>query len=180
MTTTPAATDTAVNNTTLIDEVYAALQTQVNQTSHRALGTVRAEQFQQFAYATDDLDPRYFDDTHAHAAGYSQPVAPPLFLSSVFGWQPGPADHELQPDGTVGTETAGLPIGRLRLMGAGQHLEFGEPVLDGTELTVETTLVDVQRKAGRGGDFLLLSLRRRFHDQHGRALLSCTERFIAR
>lgn len=180
MTTTPAATDTAANTTTVIDDVYAALQTHVNQTRYRTLGTVRAEQFQQFAYATDDLDPRYFNDKHAHAVGYPQPVAPPLFLSSVFGWQPGPAEHELQPDGTVGTETAGLPIGRLRLMGAGQHLEFGEPVLDGTQLTVEITLMDVQRKTGRQGEFLLLRLRRRFHDQHGRALLSCAERFIAR
>jgi acyl dehydratase len=162
------------------DAAYQGLLTHVGQASKRRLGPVSALQFQRFAVAADDLSIRYFSDERARAEGFPAAVAPPLFLSSVMGWEAGPAEDALRADGLDPGETEALPLAGLRIMGAGQELEFFRPVTDGSEVTEEVTLEDVRLKAGRSGPLLIYRLLRRYYDQDGQELLRCREHFIGR
>ena len=144
------------------------------------LGRISQKDFQRFAYAIGDLNPRYLDEETARAAGLPSVVAPPLYLSGVMGWEPGPADEELRGDGTGRAETAGLPLEGLRLMGAGQEIEIHHPVVDGMEIVAHVSLASVELKDGRSGPLLLLQILRRYIDGEGREVLTCRESFIAR
>ena len=117
----------------------------------------------------------------AVAAGAMQPDSPhPLFLSSVMGWHAGPGESELYPDGTAHGFVPGVPLADVRLMGAGQDLEFHEPPRAGSDVTLETTVSDVQLKHGRSGDLLFIHLTRRYTTADGTLLTTCRETFIAR
>ena len=144
------------------------------------LGRISQKDFQRFAYAIGDLNFRYLDEEKARAAGLPSVVAPPLYLSGVMGWEPGPADEELRRDGTGRAETAGLPLEGLRLMGAGQEIEIHHPVVDGMEIVARVSLASVELKDGRSGPLLLLQILRRYIDGEGREVLTCRESFIAR
>ena len=65
-------------------------------------------------------------------------------------------------------------------MGAGQDLEFHEPPRVGSDVTLETTISDVQLKHGRSGDLLFIHLTRHYTDADGTLLTTCRETFIAR
>ncbi|WP_158688020.1 MULTISPECIES: MaoC family dehydratase N-terminal domain-containing protein [Actinomycetes] len=112
---------------------------------------------------------------HSQAA-----TAPPLFLSSVMGWGAGPPEEELDTDGTSSSDTRGLALTGVRLMGAGQNLEFHAPVREGTRVTARTSLRDIELKRGRTGQLLVLSIERQFTDEHSQLLVTCQETFIAR
>ena len=117
----------------------------------------------------------------AVAAGAMQSDAlHPLFLSSVMGWEAGPDESDLYPDGTAHGFVPGVPLSDVRLMGAGQDLEFHEPPQVGADVTLETTVSDVQLKQGRSGDLLFIHLTRRYSTADGTLLTTCRETFIAR
>ena len=143
-------------------------------------GRVWSRDFRRFAIAVDDLDPIYFDDDAAVAAGYPASVAPPVFLSATMDFGHGPALASLRPDGTGADRTSWLPLEGFRLMGGGQDLAFHRPVLDGTEVRVRSTLESVTEKEGRSGPFLLLGLRTTYRDEHGRPLVECDDTIIVR
>lgn len=164
------------------DARYQELAAHVGRVSRRPLGRVSALQFQRFAVAAGDPAPRYFSDEQARSEGFPAAVAPPLFLSSVMGWDAGPAEGSLRADG-LGPgpgETESLPLDDLRIMGAGQSLEFLQPVTDSCQVTEEVSLEDVRLKQGRSGPLLVYRLLRRYYDQDGQELLRCREHFIGR
>lgn len=107
-------------------------------------------------------------------------VAPHLYLSSVMSWGPWPSEDDLATDGTGISETRGFPLDGLRLMGAGQELEFHAPVRAGTRVRETTVLEDVQLKHGRTGDFLTMQLVRQFIDEADTLLVTCRETFVGR
>ena len=152
----------------------------VGEVHTQELGYIARKDFQRYAFATGDLNPRYLDEEAARAEGLPGVVAPPLYLSGVMGWEPGPAEAELRPDGTGRTETAGLPLEGLRLMGAGQDIELLHPVVDGMRIVAHVSLDSVQLKQGRSGPLLLLQILRRYIDGDDREVLTCRESFIAR
>ena len=152
----------------------------VGQVHELPLGRMSKKEFQRFAYATGDMAPRYVDDDAARAEGFAEAVAPPLFLSGVMGWEAGPAEDDLRPDGTGKTETVGLPLEGLRLMGAGQEIELHHDVVDGMEIVAHISLDGVDLKEGRSGKLLLVRMLRRYVDGGGREVLTCRESFIAR
>ncbi len=165
---------------TVFESAYERAKEIVGQVHRMDLGRMSRKEFQRFAYATGDLNPRYLDDEAARAVGLPEAVAPPLFLSGVMGWETGPAEEDLRPDGTGRSETAGLSLEGLRLMGAGQDLEFLHHVVDGTHVVADISLDDVQLKQGRTGPLLLVRILRRYFDGDGREVLTCRESFIAR
>ena len=65
-----------------------------------------------------------------------------------MGWKAGPEASELYADGTADGFVPGLPLSGVRLMGAGQDLEFHEPPRVGADVTLETTVTDVELKKG--------------------------------
>jgi len=163
-----------------IPAVYEKVKLRIGKTERVKLGTIRERDFQRFAIAAGNRDPLFFDSAAAKAAGYSAIIAPPLYLSSVMGWEAGPPEEALRSDGTGGQEAAGLPVEGLRLMGGGQDLEFHHPATDGMEVTMELGPESVELKDGRSGQFLVITLTRRYRDQNDRLLVTCRETFIAR
>lgn len=126
-----------------------------------------------------DLGPLAARDLERFAVVAGGPVAQ-LYLSSVMDWSTGPQESDLREDGTGSEATRGLPLDGLRLMGAGQELEFHRPVRAGDRVVEHTTLLGVRRRSGRSGDLLLLTVRRRFTDDADRPLVTCDETFVAR
>ncbi len=163
-----------------VPDVYEKVKARIGKTERVKLGTIREREFQRFAIAGGNSNPLFFDAAAAKAAGYAAVIAPPLYLSSVMGWEPGPPEEVLRADGTGGQEVAGLPVEGLRLMGGGQNLEFHLPVTDGMEVTMELGPESVELKEGRSGQFLVITLTRRYRDQNDRLLVTCRENFIAR
>jgi acyl dehydratase len=163
------------------DEVCARLRARVGERTVLALGRMSALHFQRFALATGDANPRYLDEEAARAQGFPGVVAPPLLLSAVMRFDAGPPEAGLRADGaSTEEELASLPLAGLRLMGAGQDLEFVEPVVDGAEVSMEVTVEDVELKRARSGPMLLIRLSRRYRDQRGVELVRCRETFFAR
>ncbi|WP_326725687.1 MaoC family dehydratase N-terminal domain-containing protein [Streptomyces sp. NBC_00243] len=156
---------------TLLQAHCERLKAEVGTERTERLGTIRHGDIARFAVASHAPPPR---------PGPGDATAPPLFLSSVMGWGDGPAESELDADGTAASDTRGIPLGGVRLMGAGQDLEFHNPVRAGVSVVVHTSLDDVQLKHGRSGSLLLLRIRRRFTDEAGTPLVTCRESFIAR
>lgn len=158
--------------TALLDSQYQRLQAEVGKERSERLGVVARRDLERFAFASHAPLPQPGSDGSV--------VAHPLFLSSVMGWGAGPPEEELDTDGTAASDTRGLPLEGVRLMGAGQELEFHAMVHDDTNVVVHTTLTDLEMKHGRSGAMLVLRILRRFTDEAGRALVSCHESFIAR
>jgi len=142
------------------------------------IGEITALMFQRYAIAVGDLNPIYFDDGAAQAAGYPGIVAPPNFLSSVLGWQAGPAEPDLLPDGT---QTGFLPpeMRGLRLMGGGHDLTFGQPVRPGAIVTARRKLVDLYQREAKFGLLIFAVADVVYTDQHGSHLMTCRETYIA-
>jgi hypothetical protein len=154
-----------------VQQHYQRLQAQVGMSRSVELGRVQQRDFGRFAAAAGIEPPGPDGDPT---------VAPELFLSSVMGWGAGGTETDLAVDGTSANDSRGFPLDGLRLMGAGQDLEFHAPVRDGMDVTETTQLSEVQLKLGSSGHFLTLQLVRRFLDQDGSPLVTCRETFIGR
>ena len=149
----------------MIPELYEQCRPLVGVSTTEHLGLIESLAAQRFAVAAGA---KPSEDPH------------PLFLSSVMGWQAGPDESDLYPDGTAHGFVPGVPLSDVRLMGAGQDLEFHEPPQVGSDVTLETTVTDVELKKGRSGDLLFIHLRRRYTSADGTLLTTCRETFIAR
>ncbi len=144
----------------------------------KVLGEVTALMFQRYAVAVGDLNPIYFDDEAARRAGYPGIVAPPNFLTSVLGWEPGPAEPDLLEDGTEGGILA-PEIHGLRLMGGGHELTFGRPVRPGDVVTARRKLVELYQREAKFGVLLFSISDIVYTDQRGEHLVTCRETVIA-
>ncbi len=144
----------------------------------RAIGEITALMFQRYAIAVGDLNPIYFDDAAARAAGYPGIVAPPNFLTSVLGWDAGPAEPDLLEDGT---ERAVLvpEIEGLRLMGGGHELAFGQPVRPGDVVTARRKLVDLYQREAKFGLLTFAVSDIVYTNQRDEHLVTCRETVIA-
>ncbi len=163
-----------------IPDLCEELKPYVGRSERTDLGIMRKEAFQRFAIAADNLNPIFFEPEAARAAGYSDTIAPPLFLSAVRNWQVGPPQDSLRPDGTTSHEFAFLPLEGMRIMGGGQDLELHAPVTDGARVSMELRLEGVELKQGRSGDLLLIKVIQIYRDADDRPLVTCRETFIAR
>jgi acyl dehydratase len=131
-----------------------------------ASATITRREAQRYARAVGDLDPVYFDEAAAAAAGYDGLVAPPTFVGHavVDGGELG----DLREDG-LWRDRGGLPI-RLnvsRTMFGGEEWEFLAPVLVGDTITAQRRFGGAEEKDGRAGPFVLLHYETTFTNQHG-------------
>jgi hypothetical protein len=115
------------------------------------------------------------------AAGVGHLVAPPTYLASVLGWFDGPDEADLLADG-VDPEAIGVRgVGDgLRLRGGGQRIVFHQPVVAGTRVVMESTVVRAEHKDGRSGPLMAIELSRRYTDERGELLVECLETFLAK
>lgn len=162
-----------------VHAAYEAVREHVGRSYRRELGELNERDLKRFAVAVGDDLQLTMDSDAAAEAGFPAVVAPPLYLSAVMGWDPGPSESDLRADGAAREQLAGVPVEGLRLMGAGQSLEFYGPVTAGTSVVQETRVDDVQLKEGRSGSFVLIRLERLFLSD-GEPLVRCVETFIGR
>jgi acyl dehydratase len=161
-------------------EIYEQVKAQLGKTRRIPFGVINRRDVERFAFAVDDPNPLFFDDAFARAHGYSSAIAPPLYLSSVLGWESGPPQDSLSPDGNPSGDETALPVGGLRVMGGGQELEFHRPVTAGLEVVIEFSVTNVELKQGRSGPLLVIQLQKKFLTNDGALLVTCRENAIAR
>jgi len=148
---------------------------QIGRVRRAEIGAVSPLWARRFALASGETDPIYFDDEAARAAGWVGTPLPPLLLSSVRSWEPGPSRDDLAGDG-MSLVDAGYPRGHdVRSMGGGQSLELHADALAGVELATEAEVTGAQLKEGRSGDLLVVELERRFVTLDGEPLVTCRE-----
>lgn len=171
---------TASPTTQELATLHAAAVPLVGSRDERVLGAVLRKDFQRYAATVGDFNPLYFDEDAARAAGYPGLIAPPLYLSSVMGWQAGPPESTLREDGLADIDLLPVPLPGLRVMGGGQDLEFVSAVHEHAQVSLHRELADVQWRTGRSGAILLFTVRRDYFDLRGQLLVRCHETFIAR
>ena len=110
---------------------------------------VTRREAQRYARSVGDLDPVYFDEGAARAAGYDGLVAPPTFIGHVV--VEGGTLDDLREDGLWHDRGGSSPI-RLnvsRTMFGGEEWEFRAPVLVGDTVSAQRSLGSVEEKDGR-------------------------------
>ena len=163
-----------------LTDALAELQTLVGSEGAEVSGTILRRDIERFARASGDEAAIHFDDDAARDAGYASVPAPPLMLSSILEWGPGPPLGELREDGTGVGRESWLPLESLRLMGGGQDLELHAPVHDGRQFVARPRLEAVELKEGAAGALLLMTITTEFRDPDGTPLVTCRETLIGR
>jgi acyl dehydratase len=125
---------------------------------------VTRREAQRYARAVGDLDPIYFDETAARAAGYDGLVAPPTFVGHAV--VEGSTLEDLREDGLWIDRGRKLRLSVSRTMFGGEEWEFRRPVLVGDTVTAQRRLGAVEEKDGRSGPFVLLHYETTFTNQH--------------
>ena len=131
--------------------------------------TVRIDrrESQRYAYAVGDLNPIYFDDASAKAAGYRTLTIPPLFITHALV-APEPAS-KLRTDGLY-EDSASVALEVARMMFGGEEWDFLEPVCVVDEITGTTRLLDLDQKEGKKGPFVRLVRETTFTNQDGQVV----------
>lgn len=114
---------------------------------------VDASQIRQFAAATLETNPIYFDEAYAKTTPYGGMIAPPTFYR-VWGTPP------IHP-----VEGAALPVrGAIH---AKEDIRVCKPIHAGDRVTVRTTFKDAFEKEGRSGYLLFVVMEQAILDESG-------------
>jgi acyl dehydratase len=100
---------------------------------------VGREKIKEYANALGIDNPVHFDVAAAHAAGFRDVVAPPMFAVVYSSPAVGPAMF----DPEVGMNFAAMVHG-------GQQFEWDEPACSGDEITTTAKLLSIEEKGGKG------------------------------
>lgn len=144
------------------------------------LGSVTALEIRRYASAIGEDHPLYNDEEYARRRGYSGIVAPPNMLASIVEWGTGAPEDELLADGTAGDHLLGVEDADVRVMGGGEEMEFHQPVVAGTRVTLQSTLVDVTERETSTGPMIVLGYRNHYRDQAGAPLMTCHRTVLLR
>jgi acyl dehydratase len=140
------------------------------------VAAISAKESQRYAHAVDDLNPIYFDEAAARAAGYRTLVAPPTFVSHAV--VQGRPLAELRVDGLFRTVSVKLNV--KRIMFGGEEWDFLEPVCVGDTITAETRLADLDQKDGSKGPFVRMVRETTYTNQDGETVARTRQIGIAR
>ena len=142
------------------------------------VSTISLKESQRYALATGDLNPIYFDESAARAAGYAGIVIPPLFLAWALA--PHRSLGELRQDGLYRARGKRVTLRVKRMMFAGEEWEYVAPVYPGDTITATLRLVSLGEKQGRSERFVLQTTETRYTNQHGVVVARARGRGIAR
>jgi acyl dehydratase len=126
---------------------------------------ITAREAQRYARAVGDLDPVYFDEAAAQAAGYRTLVAPPTFVGHVV--VEGATLDDLRTDGLWKDRSRPVRLAVSRTMFGGEEWELLEPACVGDTITAQRRLGSVEEKSGSSGPFVLIRYETTFTNQHG-------------
>lgn len=139
--------------------------------------TMTAKESQRYAQAVGDLNPVYFDEAAAQAAGYRTLVCPPTFVEHAL--VVGRSLDELRVDGLFQADD-GPDLGLKRVMFAGQEWDWLAPVHVGDTITAEQRLAGIEQKSGSKGPFVLVTWEWTYTDQEGQVVARSRQQGISR
>ncbi len=116
--------------------------------------TVTAEGAQRYAQAVGDLNPIYFDEAAAQAAGHRTVTIPPTYVAYAMV-QGRPLD-QIGVDGLF-VGTAPLQLEVARIMFGGEEWDFLAAVHPGDTISAETRLAAIDQKDGSKGPFVRIT-----------------------
>ena len=138
---------------------------------------ITARDAQRYAHAVDDLNPVYFDEEAARAAGYRTLVVPPTFVSHAV--VPTRPLSDLREDGLFRSgHNLGLRV--QRVMAGGDEWDFLAPVHVGDVITAEARLHDLEEREGRTGPFVKTVVEVTYTNQDGEVVARLRQVGIAR
>ena len=138
---------------------------------------ITAKEAQRYAQAVGDLNPLYFDEAAARAAGYRTLVVPPTFVQYALV-QGRPLDS-VRVDGLfVGPKPLKLAVERT--MFGGEEWDFVAPVYVGDTITGVTRLAGLDEKAGSKGPFVRVTRETTYTNQDGTVVARTRQIGIAR
>jgi len=132
---------------------------------------------QRYAMAVDDLNPVYFDEAAALAAGHRTIIAPPTFITHAIV-APRP-NSDLRDDG-LWRDGGGVRLEVKRMMFGGEEWDFLQPVHVGDTITAETRLGAVDQKEGSKGPFVRVVRETTFTNQNDQVVARSRQIGIAR
>ena len=154
--------------------------------THALVGRVEGEPFtaevtatgaQRYAQAVGDLNPIYFDDSAARAAGYRGMVAPPTYVP--YALVRGRPLSETREDGLFrGGSSLRLKV--QRTMFGGEEWDFLAPVHIGDRITGTTRLAELDEKNGSKGPFVRITRETTFTNHEGEVVARTRQIGIAR
>lgn len=138
-------------------------QSRMGRPERRQLGVVDALLIRRYAVAIGDWNPLYHEVAAARQAGYRGLLAPPNLLAAIVDWGCGAPESDLAPDGTYsGHSAAGL-----RIMGAGEEMEYSEPLVADAVIFDTEEFVSITVKSGKSGPLVFVSTSHRFENELG-------------
>ena len=163
------------------DALRASLHEEVGVEHVESLGEISATLTRRYAAAVGERDPLYHDAAYAKSLGYADVLAPLNYLPGVICWSEGAPYDRLREDGTeADTHLPGVPAKGVRVMGGGEEMHFTRPVVAGTVVTRQTTLLDVTDRATRQGPMLVARYADRYVDETGDELLRSVRTVLLR
>lgn len=141
-------------------------------------GVITAAAAQRFALAADDLNPLYFEESAARAAGYRTTLIPPVFLA--WSLNPPRPVSQVREDGLYRGEGKRVSLNVKRVMFGGEEWEFLAPLYAGDTYTSETRLKSLEEKSGGSGPFVLQMTETTYTNQDGTVVARAVGRSIAR
>ncbi|HCG00976.1 MAG TPA: hypothetical protein DEV93_10590 [Chloroflexi bacterium] len=144
------------------------------------LGEISLRDLQRYAVAAQDDSPRYFDVQVAGETAYRGLIAPPNMLTAMIGWEVGPDESALRADGLPQSTERRPPLRVKRVMGAGQELEFRNPVRPGDRFTRTDKVVEMTQREGRTGPMVITVTEQTYRNQSGEIAVICRSTSIAR
>ena len=163
---------------TALEEVVARAPSLIGRWEAEDCGVLTVKDFCRYAAAVGDE--AYAGRARAREAAGEPVEAPALFLAAMMGWEDGPAEDELRPDGLAVREspcTQGLPV---RLVHGGQSVRLAGVPVAGARITASRALISADRKGGRSGEFVLLGVTTRFTAEDGTELMAVDETIVVR
>lgn len=142
-----------------------------------ATAEITAKDAQRYAQAVGDLNPAYFDQAAARAAGHPRLAVPPTFVQ--YALVEGRPLAETRTDGLFQGDIP-IKLAVSRTMFGGEEWDFLAPVLVGDRITAETRLAAVDQKEGSKGPFVRITRETTYTNQEGTVVARTRQIGIAR
>lgn len=148
-----------------------------------------ASTLRRFVQAVMEPNPMHHDQEAAQFAGFSAPVAPPLWPAHalVRGADTDDPLNQLQQDpdwdGAAGSIFGGLPpldLPAKRILNGGTEAEFFRFAELGDVISAQSEYVDITEREGRTGPMAIVSVRTTYTRQDGEPLARVTMSLIHR
>lgn len=147
--------------------------------SQPVVAQVTASGAQRYAQAVGDLNPVYFDEEAAKAAGHRTIVAPPTYVQ--YALVQGRPLGDIREDGLFGGGGgSSLRLRVSRTMFGGEEWDFVEPVHVGDTITGTSRLAALDEKQGSKGPFVRITRETTFTNQFGAVVARSRQIGIAR